>query len=410
MTPAAGGKGAGPASGPGPAGGSHSQRRARVVVTQHRLLHYRQAFFERLREACAARGIELRLVHGQASPTEALKKDTGELPWADAVRNRFLRVRGVDLVWQPYPAALRDADLVVLIQENRLLSNYPWLLRLGVGARQRVAYWGHGRNLQSASPQGLRERWKQWFVNRVDWWFAYTDSTRDILVGDGYPAARIAVLDNAIDNEQFQRDLAGVGEAQRRDLRQRLGAPANGAAVGLYCGSLYPDKKLELLLAACDIVHAAEPRFRLVVLGDGPSRGVVTEAQAARPWLQWVGVQRGADKAAWFRTADLYLSPGAVGLHVLDAFGAGLPMITTRTARHGPEVAYLKSGDNGFVVDGDEHAYAEAVLRLLRDSDEHERIRRAALRDAGRYTLAHMVQRFVEGIEGCLAVPPKGRG
>lgn len=405
MTPAAAPSGSDTAQ----RGEAPAQRRARVVVTQHRLLHYRQAFFERLREACAARGIELRLVHGQASPAEALKKDTAELPWADAVRNRFWRVRGVDLVWQPYPRALRDADLVVLIQENRLLSNYPWLLRWGVGARQRVAYWGHGRNLQSAAPQGLRERWKQWFVNRVDWWFAYTDSTRDILVGDGFPAARISVLDNAIDNEQFQRDLAGVGEAQRRELRRRLGAADDGTAVGLYCGSLYPDKKLELLLAACDIVHAAEPRFRLVVLGDGPSRGVVTQAQPARSWLHWVGVQRGADKAAWFRAADLYLSPGAVGLHVLDAFGAGLPMITTRTARHGPEVAYLKSGDNGFVVDDGERDYAEAVLRLLRDGAEYERVSRNALRDAARYTLGHMVQRFVEGIEGCLAVPPKRR-
>ena len=31
--------------------------KARVVVTQHRLLHYRQTFFDRLRGACAARGI-----------------------------------------------------------------------------------------------------------------------------------------------------------------------------------------------------------------------------------------------------------------------------------------------------------------------------------------------------------------
>lgn len=165
--------------------GSGHAAHARVVVVQHRLLHYRVAFFDRLRQACAQRRIELRLVHGQASPFEALKQDTGQLDWADPVRNRFLRVGGVDLVWQPYPPALRDADLVVLIQENRLLSNYPWLLRLRTPATQRVAYWGHGRNLQSTAPQGLRERWKRWFVNQVDWWFAYTESTRSILRADG---------------------------------------------------------------------------------------------------------------------------------------------------------------------------------------------------------------------------------
>lgn len=380
--------------------------RARVVITQHRLLHYRQAFFDRLREACAGRGIELRLVHGQPSAAEALKKDVGSLPWADVMRNRFLRVRGVDLIWQPYPAALRDADLVVLIQENRILSNYPWLLRWGVRPGQRVAYWGHGRNLQSGAPDGLRERWKRWFVNRVDWWFAYTDSTRRILQGDGFPAERISVLDNAIDNDQFLADLAAVTVSRRAACRDRLGA-GERAPVGLYCGSLYPDKRLDLLLASAEQVHAVHPGFRLVVLGDGPSRSVVTDAAATRPWIHWVGVQRGADKAAWFRAADLYLSPGAVGLHVLDAFCAGLPMITTEGARHGPEIAYLESGRNGFIVRDDVDAYTGAVLQLLGDPELMTRIREAADQDARRYTLANMVAHFVDGIEGCLATPTR---
>ena len=382
--------------------------RARVAITQHRLLHYRQAFFDRLRTACAERGIELRLVHGQPSPAEALKNDVGQLAWADLMRNRFLRVRGVDLVWQPYPATLRDADLIVLIQENRILSNYPWLLRLGVRGSQRIAFWGHGRNLQSAAPQGIRERWKRWFVNRVDWWFGYTESTRNILHADGFPAERISVLDNAIDNDQFMADLAGVTPGQLQACQERLGVQA-GAPVGLYCGSLYPDKRLDLLLAAADIVHAQRPEFRLVVVGDGPSRPVVTDAGASRPWLQWVGVQRGSDKAAWFRAATLYLSPGAVGLHVLDAFCAGIPMITTAGARHGPEISYLESGRNGFVVPDDARAYAQTVLQLLDDPARLDQVRAAAAQDARRYTLDNMVKRFVAGIEACLHLSPKGR-
>ncbi|MBL8341233.1 MAG: glycosyltransferase family 4 protein [Rubrivivax sp.] len=379
--------------------------RARVVITQHRLLHYRQAFFDRLRIAAAARGIEVRLVHGQPSATEALKKDTGQLPWADVMVNRFWRVRGVDVIWQPFPPGLRDADLVVLIQENRILSNYPWLLRIGVRPGQRVAYWGHGRNLQATAPNGLRERWKRWFVNRVDGWFAYTESTRDLLQGDGYPPERIAVLNNAIDNEQFQRDLRAVSDETRAACRARIGATAD-APVGLYCGSLYPDKRLELLLAAADRVQAAMPAFRLVIVGDGPSGDVISAAAASRPWLHAVGVQRGAEKAAWFAISQLVLSPGAVGLHVLDAFCAGTPMITTGNARHGPEVAYLRSGENGFVVDDDAKAYADTVIELLRNPARLQRVRDAAAEDARRYTLENMVQRFIEGIERCLALPP----
>lgn len=380
-------------------------RPLRVVVTQHRLLHYRQAFFDRLRQACAERGIELRLVHGQASAFDAVRNDTGRLPWADEVHNRYLRIAGVDLIWQPYPRALRDAALVVLMQENKLLSNYPWLLRLRGRPGQRIAYWGHGRNLQSTAPTGLRERWKRWFVGRVDGWFAYTEATGDILRADGYPADRIAVIDNAIDNDQFMRDLEAVDAAKLHQCHAQLGTRP-GTPIGLYCGSLYPDKRLDLMVAAADIVREQLPEFRLVVIGDGPSRPQLDEAAATRPWLHCVGVQRGIDKAAWFRIASAYLSPGAVGLHVLDAFCAGIPMITTHDARHGPELAYLQSGRNGYIVEPDARVFAEAFLGLMRDPQELARIRTAAAEDARRYTLQNMVERFVDGIERCLKLPP----
>ena len=386
------------------AGKFESTRRTRVVVAQHRLLHYRQTFFDRLRTVCDARGIDLELVHGQPSKGEALKNDVGRLAWATVVRNRFVRIGGKDLLWQPFPKRLRDADLVVLMQENRILSNYPWLLRLGMPSTQRLAYWGHGRNLQSNAPQGLRERWKRWFVNRVDWWFAYTDLTRSLLSADQVPASRISVLDNAIDNEQFVSDLAIVSDVQLRDCYRRIDSEP-GLPVGLYCGSLYADKRLELLVAAVDLVHAQRPDFRLVVVGDGPNRSVITHAADSRPWLHWVGVQRGVEKAAWFRIANAYLSPGAVGLHVLDAFCAGIPMITTDSALHGPEIAYLKSGRNGFVVEADAKRYAETYLQLLQDTGRLEGIRRTAAQDATHYTLDNMVTRFADGVQACLATP-----
>lgn len=383
-----------------------TDRRPKVVITQHRLLYYRQEFFDRLHARCQQAGIDLHLVHGQPSVEESLKKDVGQLAWADSVHNRFARIGGKDLIWQPYPAQLRDADLVVLIQENRILSNYPWLLRWSVPKGQRVAYWGHGRNLQSQAPTGLREQWKRWFVTRVDWWFAYTDSTRDILLSDGFPAERITVLDNAIDNESFLRDLAAVGDPHRDRCLGVISAK-RGDPIALYCGSLYEDKRLDLLVDAGDLIHKGHAGFRLVVIGDGPSRPALVDAARTRPWLQWVGVKRGVDKAAWFSVANAYLSPGAVGLHVLDAFCAGIPMITTSNARHGPEVSYLKHGRNGFVVPDNAAEVARTYTRLISEPALFAAVRSAAFEDARRFTLDNMVQRFFDGIGKCLATPCK---
>lgn len=377
----------------------------KVVVLQHRLLHYRTNLFERLRSRCRATGIDLHLVHGQPTGREEKKSDVGSLPWADRVRNRYAAVGRRDVLWQPFPRHHKDADLVVVMQENRLLSNYPWLLFRGPG-KPKVAYWGHGRNLQSSRPSGLLETWKRLLVGRVDWWFAYTDLTREILLLDGYPDSRISVLNNAIDNESFQRDLAAIPAATIARLRGEIAADEE-TRIGLFCGSLWADKRLDFMLAAADHIHKKLPGFRLIVIGDGPAASIIRDAAASRPWLKWVGARRGKEKAAYFSLADVIFNPGAVGLHVLDAFSAGIPMVTTSEARHGPEVAYLAHGENGLIVSGTAENYARAVLDLLADTDRYRQICERAREDATRFSLDDMVSRFVEGIVRCLDTPKK---
>lgn len=379
-----------------------SVKQRQVAVLQHRLLHYRLGLFEQLRAACRARDLELALIHGDATPSEAVRKDTGELPWATKVNNRHWQIGGRDLLWQPYFGLVQQADLVVLMQESRLLSNYPWLF--GWGPRTaRVAYWGHGRNFQSDAPKGLRERWKKRMLTAVDWWFAYTDMTADIVQDAGFPRERITVLNNAIDNRSFEADLASIPDMEVQALRASIGA-ADGACVGLYCGSLYPDKRLDLMIGACEQVVAKHPDFRMVIIGDGPSRPALQPIMD-KPWFHWAGMQRGKKKAAWFRASQLFLNPGLVGLHVLDSFVAGLPMITTKDAKHSPEVAYLQDGVNGVVTEGTAESFAGAVRRLVADPSTREALAAQARVSAGDYTLEAMVERFADGLAACVAAP-----
>lgn len=377
----------------------------KVVILQHRLLHYRMNFFDRLRKECEAKEIQLHLVHGQPTQREREKRDVGTLPWADVVVNRYISLGSKDVLWQPFPTQHRNADLVIVMQENRLLSNYPWLFLRGLH-KAKVGYWGHGRNFQADHPVGLLEKWKQFLVCRVDWWFAYTDMTKDILISDGYPAERITVLDNAIDNEGFLADLASITDARLSELRSDLGLP-EGAHVGLFCGSLYPDKRLDYLVDVTDKIQTAIPDFHLVVIGDGPSASVIKEAASTRPWIHWVGVRKGVEKAAYFRLAHLVLNPGLVGLHVLDSFCAGVPMVTTDDARHSPEIAYLKNSVNGLIVHGDAESYADAIIDLLKDSSRYAKLQAGALSSAQRYTLQNMVDNFTNGIVSCLTMEKK---
>jgi len=369
----------------------------KVTVLQHRLLHYRVELFERIRLECERRGIQFRLVHGQPSHRESLRKDTGVIAWADRVRNRWIPVLARDLLWQPLPRELRDSDLTVIMQENRILSNYPLLLKRYFGGT-RIAYWGHGKNFQSEAPTGLRERWKSFWLTQVDWWFAYTNLTKRILVEQGVPEDRITCLDNAIDDDAFIAELRNASDATLEAISSQLGL-APGSPLAIFCGSIYPDKRLDLLADAAERIHAAIPAFRLVVIGDGPSRPGLEARLAGRDWARCVGVEHGPRKAAYFKLAKVVLNPGVVGLHVLEAFCAGLPLFTTTNDKHGPEIEYLEHGKNGFVISGGAEAYADAVISLLRDRARYAAVAAAAREAARAYTLDNMVRNFVQGIQ-----------
>jgi len=359
------------------------------------------ALFNGLRESLEKNGVNLVLVHGQASEQESKRKDEAELTWAHKVKNLFYNVGNVDLLWQPVTSVVNNCDLCVVMQENRIISNYIVMLRSLFG-RYKVAYWGHGRNYQSYQPSGLREKWKSWLLKRVDWWFAYTDITANLLLDAGYDKHKITNLENAIDVTGFQNELNSVTTEEMVKVKHALSIEPN-SRVAIFCGSLYPEKKIDLLLASADMISNHVENFHLIVIGDGPSFPVLSAAAESRPWLHCVGVKKGHDKAVLFKLGLVQLNPGLVGLHILDAFSAGLPMITTSTAMHSPEIAYLKNGINGIVVDGDTvNDYAAAVINLLNDDISRNEISSACLASAEHYTVENMVNNFSTGIIDCL--------
>jgi len=373
----------------------------KVAIVQYRLLHYRLQLFELLRSRLNSAGVELQLIHGQASMTERSRNDEGKLAWAIPVRNLFLRLNGKDLVWQPLPAAASDAALVVVMQENRLLSNYWLQLRRALGG-PRMAFWGHGRNYQSTAPSGLRESWKTWWLRRVDWWFAYTDGSRRYVVRHGFPDDRITTLNNAIDGSGFERDLLSITPEDVERAAADLGIDA-GSQVAIYCGSIYAEKRIGVLLESADLLRQQLPDFHLLVVGEGPQSGLMKTAAVTRPWLHMLGPRKGRDKALFYKLAQVMLNPGLVGLHVVDAFVAQTPLVTQMSALHSPEYDYLVDGKNGrAVADDSAQAYADAVARIFVTPGELAAMRAQCAADAKNYTLENMAANFADGIVACL--------
>lgn len=368
----------------------------KVVIVQRRLAHYRIPLFASLRQALAERDIQLELLVGCGTVAEESKRDAGELSWARPLPTYYLA--GGRLCWQPVKPYLADANMVIITQENKLIHNHLLLL----GPRHfKLAFWGHGANLQSGNPHGVKERFKQWTTNRVDWWFAYTQMSADLVTAAGFPVNRITVLNNAVDTAEMRQQFLSVTAEETHALRESLGFGTG--PVGVFVGSLYSDKRLDFLFATAEAIRRELPDFHLLIVGEGQERDKVRVWCAAHPWARWVGARFGREKVAYISVSQVMLSPGAVGLGVMDAFVCGAPIITTDCGNHGPEIAYLENGINGVMTANDLNAYVEASVDLLRDRAVLNALRAGCVASAQEYTVENMARRFAGGVAHAIA-------
>lgn len=370
-------------------------RRQRVVCIQRRLTHYRVPLFNAMKADLAVRGIDFAVLHGNPAPSELTKSDSGELSWAHFVPCTYWA--GERICWQNPGKLINSADLVIVTQENKLVFNLLAMIR---HRAYRLAFWGHGRNMQASNPRSMRERFKNWTTQKVQWWFAYTALSARTVHAAGFPSDRTTDVQNSIDTQQLIADCQSVTEVEIAALRRQL-ALGDGP-LGVFIGSLYPDKRLDFLLQAAEALAQERPSFRLIIVGSGPAQGDIVDAAQRLPWLRYVGRKLGRDKALYLRAATLMLNPGLVGLGVLDAFAAGLPMVTTDCNLHSPEIAYLRHGENGLMTADNLPAFIAACTDLLADPDKRQQLAAAARADAQHYTLQNMARRFGDGIVAAL--------
>jgi L-malate glycosyltransferase len=375
----------------------------KVLFAQRRLPHYRLPLIELTRELLAKHGIDFDFVYGEPSQAERSKADEGHLPWAQRMAGTHYAF-GDKLVWQPF--ATGGYDLVIVTQENRLLFNH-WLCRSGRPFR--LAFFGHGANLAAKDSQSVLERFKRWTTRRADWWFAYTELSRNLVTqGAGFDAERVTVLNNASDTRALKADLNAITPTALQQCQQTWGLTPG--FTGLFLSSIYPGKALPLLLQAVRAVHAAYPAFRLLVVGEGPSRAALQASAANQSYVHWLGAKHGADKALVMAASDFLLLPSFVGLSVVDGFAAGLPLLTTSAPGHGPEIAYLHPGRNGQQTEPEPQAYAQAICALLAAPDTMARWKTQALQDGQVLTMQAMAHNFAQGVLLALAAPRLGAG
>jgi glycosyltransferase involved in cell wall biosynthesis len=364
-----------------------------VTIVQEQVLPYRVPFFLELQQRLAHQGVKLVLAYEKGGRCADLDHE----PWT--VHTRCLRFGS--LCWQDFSGIPRETELIVLPQQTR----YPHALvqQFANGFRQRkTAFWGHGKVFAPGWESRWGQRLKALLSRHVDWWFAYNQLSASVVEKLGYPPERITAVMNTVDTAALKKRAESLTGEQLAELKASLGIDSENIAV--YTGTIYVNKRVDFLLESARIIKRAIPDFHLLMIGDGADEARLKNEAAGDPWIHFLGRMNNEDKVACWLLSKLLLIPGGVGLVVVESLALGLPMVTTSDAVHGPEIDYLRHGENGWCVTGGDsaEAYAAEVISLMLDEPRRNRLSRNALEDGKQYTVACMAANFTKGVMAAL--------
>jgi L-malate glycosyltransferase len=372
----------------------------RVVIIQAEMKRYRIPFFIGLNKFLQEAGIDLTVLYSNSNRLHAMRQDSADLP--EPVGKKvsgfwFFRKLLYQDVWRYVMAS----DLIIVGPEIKYLMN-PFILFLSAIGMKRVAFWGLGPN-RHPGRFPLAEWVKQFFFNRVDWWFAYTETIAEYLKDRGIPAERITNVQNATDSNELRQLISEIGEDEARASRESLTGERD-PIIGLYCGLIGAIKSLPLLIDAARIVKTSCPNFHLVIVGNGPDRAWLENTIREESWIHYLGSRYGREGALCYRIADVFVLAGTAGLAVVDSFAAGLPLLATQLTTHPPEITYVIDGDNGLLAPHDAEAFAASIASVVTNPELMGNLKTGARKSGNKYTMEAMVQRFGEGVLGALSM------
>ncbi|MEQ8833277.1 MAG: glycosyltransferase [Miltoncostaeaceae bacterium] len=199
-----------------------------------------------------------------------------------------------------------------------------------------------------------------WFYGQADRVYVPTESVATDLRAAGIAPERIAHFGRGIDLDRFGPDRT------TRRMRSRMGSGKR--LVALYVGRVSREKGVEVLAEAMHRAAGQRADLHLCVVGDGPARRELSRALRGVSH-RMMGVLHGADLAAAYAAADMFVFPSATetyGQVVMEAAASGVPAIVCdRGAAH----EHVRHGDTGVVVPaGDPGALSRAVLLLADDA------------------------------------------
>jgi glycosyltransferase involved in cell wall biosynthesis len=249
-------------------------------------------------------------------------------------------------------------DLVHITTEGPLGAAALWVARrlgLPVLSDYHTHFDLYGSAFRIPLGATVARQWLGWFHRRCDSTVVPTRALQRELAERGWPA--VEVVGRGLKDGLFS-------PARRKHYLREIWGVGPDDPVVLLVSRLSPEKNLDLALEAFREMQAVDPRCRLVVVGDGPSRA---DLQRQVPEARFCGMRHGTELASHYASADIFLFPSlseTYGNVVPEAMASGLAVVAFGRAAASE---HIRNGLNGLLAAPDQpRAFVEAALSLVK--------------------------------------------
>jgi len=253
------------------------------------------------------------------------------------------------LIWQSDVLKVclcEQYDSIVFLGEMNILSNWIGALICRI-RRKRVFFWSHGFYGNESS---LKYFFRKFFYKIANEHIVYENRGRSLMINCGFKSEKVHVIYNSLDYENQKLLFEKLNKRKENSFTFFRN---NTLPVFIYIGRLIETKKVNQLIHAFKNVNKFKQLCNLLIVGSGPNeeklKGLAKNEIISKT-IHFYGACYDENIISnLIFNSICTVSPGNIGLTVINSFSYGTPAITHNNFENQmPEAEVIKEGITGF--------------------------------------------------------------